>query len=48
MKELVELLAENTHMVWARERIKASWTYGLTEVRANAKGRYGLTEVKGS
>ena len=32
MKELVELLAENTHNVWARERIKQGWTYGLNEV----------------
>ena len=32
MKELVELLAENTHNVWAKERIKQGWTYGLNEV----------------
>lgn len=32
MKELVELLAENTHNVWARERIKQGWTYGINEV----------------
>ena len=30
--ELVELLAENTHNVWSKERIKQGWTYGLTEV----------------
>jgi ryanodine receptor 2 len=32
MTELVELLAENTHNVWAKERIKTGWTYGLNEV----------------
>ena len=34
MKELVELLAENTHNVWAKERIKHGWTYGLSEVNS--------------
>lgn len=29
--DLVELLAENTHNVWATERIGQNWTYGLTE-----------------
>ncbi len=33
MEELVELLAENTHNVWAKDRIKQGWTYGLHEVR---------------
>ncbi|KAG8184852.1 hypothetical protein JTE90_012099 [Oedothorax gibbosus] len=31
MEELVELLAENTHNVWAKERIQQGWTYGLSE-----------------
>lgn len=31
MEELVDLLAENTHNVWARERILQGWTYGLNE-----------------
>ncbi|XP_041353187.1 ryanodine receptor-like isoform X2 [Gigantopelta aegis] len=31
MEELVDLLAENTHNVWAKDRIKHGWTYGLTE-----------------
>lgn len=31
MDELVDLLAENTHNVWARERIHQGWTYGLNE-----------------
>ena len=32
MVELVDLLAENTHNVWAKDRIKHGWTYGLYEV----------------
>ena len=32
MSELVDLLAENTHNVWAKDRIKHGWTYGLYEV----------------
>lgn len=31
MEELVDKLAENTHNVWARERISQGWTYGLNE-----------------
>ena len=31
-QDLVEQLAENTHNVWSKERIKQGWTYGLTEV----------------
>ncbi|ESO90186.1 hypothetical protein LOTGIDRAFT_123762 [Lottia gigantea] len=31
MEQLVNLLAENTHNVWARDRIKHGWTYGLKE-----------------
>jgi len=30
-EELVDKLAENTHNVWARERISQDWTYGLSE-----------------
>jgi len=37
-QELVELLAENTHNVWAKERIKQGWTYGLTEVSGRIGG----------
>lgn len=32
MDELVDQLAENTHNLWARERIQQGWTYGLNEV----------------
>nr|XP_049707607.1 ryanodine receptor isoform X20 [Helicoverpa armigera] len=31
MDELVDQLAENTHNLWARERIQQGWTYGLNE-----------------
>ena len=31
MEELVDLLAENTHNLWAKERIGQAWTYGLNE-----------------
>ena len=33
MKELVEHLAENTHRVWAAERIRQGWTYSLNDVK---------------
>ena len=32
MEELVDHLAENTHNLWAKERIQQGWTYGLNEV----------------
>ena len=32
MGELVELLAKNTHSVWAKEKINRGWTYGVSEV----------------
>ncbi|XP_025830516.1 ryanodine receptor [Agrilus planipennis] len=31
MEELVDQLAENTHNLWAKERILQGWTYGLNE-----------------
>ena len=31
LEELVEKLAENTHNLWAKERILQKWTYGLNE-----------------
>ena len=31
MEELVDLLSENTHNLWAKERISQGWTYGLNE-----------------
>lgn len=35
MEELVDLLAENTHNLWAKERIQQGWTYGLNEDSEN-------------
>lgn len=31
-EEVVNMLAENDHNVWARERIKQGWTYGAQQV----------------
>nr|CAI5848298.1 unnamed protein product [Callosobruchus analis] len=31
LEELVDQLAENTHNLWAKERIQQAWTYGLNE-----------------
>jgi hypothetical protein len=31
MQPLVESLARNTHNVWAKEKIKRGWTFGLSE-----------------
>lgn len=31
LEELVDELAENTHNLWAKERIQQGWTYGLNE-----------------
>ncbi|KOB76511.1 Ryanodine receptor 44F, partial [Operophtera brumata] len=52
MDELVDQLAENTHNLWARERIQQGWTYGLNENTHNLWAReriqqgwtYGLNE----
>lgn len=30
---LVDKLAENAHNVWAKERIKQGWTYGIQQVK---------------
>jgi len=32
LEELIDQLAENTHNIWAQERISEGWTYGLNEV----------------
>lgn len=29
MEDLVEKLANNAHNVWAKERVKQGWTYGV-------------------
>lgn len=31
---LVDKLAENAHNVWAKDRIKQGWTYGIQQVGA--------------
>lgn len=35
--ELVELLAENAHDIWAERRIKEGWTYGTERDDTNKK-----------
>ncbi|XP_055904493.1 ryanodine receptor isoform X5 [Eupeodes corollae] len=35
LEELVDQLAENTHNLWAKERIQQGWTYGLNEDSEN-------------
>ena len=37
MEELVDKLSENTHNVWARERISQGWTYGFNEDSARLR-----------
>ncbi|KAL5285595.1 hypothetical protein ACFFRR_007348 [Megaselia abdita] len=37
LEELVDQLAENTHNLWARERIQQGWTYGLSEDSENLR-----------
>lgn len=32
IEALVDQLAENTHNMWARDRIALGWTYGFVEV----------------
>lgn len=44
---LVDKLAENAHNVWAKDRIKQGWTYGIQQVRSNPPNietvlRFGL------
>lgn len=41
---LVDKLAENAHNVWAKDRIKQGWTYGIQQVRST---RSGLLEKLG-
>ncbi|KAL3320659.1 Ryanodine receptor 3 [Cichlidogyrus casuarinus] len=37
LENLVSQLAENTHNMWARDRINQGWTYGLTEDTTNKR-----------
>lgn len=34
---LVDKLAENAHNVWAKDRIKQGWTYGIQQVKDEMK-----------
>ena len=34
---LVDNLAENAHNVWAKDRIKQGWTYGIQQVHVLAQ-----------
>ena len=42
LEELVDLLAENTHNLWAKERIKNGWTYGVVENNIQKRHPYLL------
>ena len=44
LEELIDHLAENTHNVWAKERITQGWTYGLNEVMHRKYKLKALTE----
>lgn len=35
---LVDKLAENAHNVWAKDRIKQGWTYGIQQVSSTGSG----------
>ncbi|CAL8106014.1 unnamed protein product [Calicophoron daubneyi] len=37
LESLVDQLAENTHNLWARDRISQGWTYGFTEDHAQKR-----------
>lgn len=37
LEELVDQLAENTHNVWARDRIRQGWTYGQCDETENKR-----------
>ena len=39
---LVDKLAENAHNVWAKDRIKQGWTYGIQQVGSQTTDVSGL------
>lgn len=41
---LVDKLAENAHNVWAKDRIKQGWTYGIQQVRNAGSGMLAKLE----
>nr|AAB29457.1 ryanodine receptor, calcium release channel [Drosophila melanogaster, Peptide, 5126 aa] [Drosophila melanogaster]BAA41469.1 ryanodine receptor homologue [Drosophila melanogaster] len=46
LEELVDQLAENTHNLWARERIQQGWTYGLNEDSENHRSPHLVPYAK--
>ena len=44
---LVDKLAENAHNVWAKDRIKQGWTYGIQQVRSAGSGPLNRWQVLG-
>ncbi len=42
LETLVDELAENTHNIWAKDRIHQGWTYGSTEVRFEHKFNFPI------
>ncbi|XP_032596734.1 ryanodine receptor isoform X11 [Drosophila grimshawi] len=46
LEELVDQLAENTHNLWARERIQQGWTYGLNEDSDNHRSPHLVPYAK--
>ena len=41
---LVDKLAENAHNVWAKDRIKQGWTYGIQQVGSKPNDDFCLWE----
>lgn len=39
---LVDRLAENAHNVWAKDRIKQGWTYGIQQVKLSSPRVWSL------
>jgi hypothetical protein len=46
MDELIEILAENTHNVWAEARIKDGFTYGVSDVSRDVSDQDFVVPVK--
>lgn len=44
---MVDKLAENAHNVWARDRIRQGWTYGIQQVGGATLQQAGWGLVKG-
>ncbi|XP_037033206.1 ryanodine receptor isoform X4 [Bradysia coprophila] len=46
LEDLVDQLAENTHNLWAKERIQQGWTYGLNEDSDNHRSPHLVPYAK--